>query len=296
MVLVHVQPRALLRALACNPRPDDLRQPVDVHGAHAESRVDLAAHPFRPRLGAEHGDLQADLVRRHAALGEGLSEGQRVARRAGDHIGAEILDERQLPFGHPSRDWDDRHSQAFAAVVEAEAAGEQAVAVGVVEGHPGLGAGRRERARHDARKDVEVMVGVGDDGGLSGRPRRSGDAPQPFPRHRDAPERVRVAQVVLPREGQRAQFTERVDGREGAQPFELQLLQPLAGHRLEVGLEDHGSVWTITSLTGTAWRISSSISLAREWASASSLFGSSARVRKATSPSSVRRKRSSRGG
>ncbi len=47
-------------------------------------------------------------------------------------------------------------SQALAAVVEAEAAGEQAVAVGVVQGHPGLGAGRRERARHDAREDVEV--------------------------------------------------------------------------------------------------------------------------------------------
>ena len=58
-----------------------------------------------------------------------------------------------------------------------------------------------------------------------------------------------------------------------------------------------GSVWTITSaISGRSRRIRSSISLARECASSSLLVPSSASVRNATSPSSVRRKRSSRGG
>src|SRR6266511_455957 len=58
----------------------------------------------------------------------------------------------------------------------------------------------------------------------------------------------------------------------------------------------YGSVCTITSaISGRSRRIRSSISLARACASASAVPGSRPRVKYASSPSSVRRKRSSRG-
>ena len=75
----------------------------------------------------------------------------------------------------------------------------------------------------------------------------------------------------------------------GPSPLEIGLLR--AEHA-----ESHGSVWTITSaISGCARRMSSSISLARAWASSRRLWPSRPSVRNATRPTSVRRKRSSRG-
>ena len=107
-------------------------------------------------------------------------------------------------------------------------------------------------------------------------------------RHRQAPERICLAQIVLARERQRPDLLERAEVAtdQGAQPPPLDLLQPLARHRLQNRLEDQGSVCTITSETSAALRIRSSISLARACASASALSGSSPSVRKATRPSS----------
>src|SRR5436190_19677681 len=66
--------------------------------------------------------------------------------------------------------------------------------------------------------------------------------------------------------------------------------------RCEHAEAHQGSVWTTTSaMSGRARRMRSSISLARPWASASAVVGSSASVRYATRPSFVRRKRSLRG-
>ena len=78
-------------------------------------------------------------------------------------------------------------------------------------------------------------------------------------RHGEHPEWIRVAEVVFPREGKAAQVGERadvaaLDAREALavqgnpllhvrdecpQALELECLEPLTGHRLELGLEDH---------------------------------------------------------
>ena len=83
------------------------------------------------------------------------------------------------------------------------------------------------------------------------------DADDLVARDREEPERVGVAQVVLARERQQAQVVERArlrcggetlaverdapaeQGDERPQPLELEPAELLAGHRLELGLEDH---------------------------------------------------------
>jgi hypothetical protein len=67
---------------------------------YAEAGVDRRPHRLGPRLGADNGELEADLVRRHAAPVVLLGQGQRVAGSAGDHRRLEIGDEDELTLGH----------------------------------------------------------------------------------------------------------------------------------------------------------------------------------------------------
>jgi hypothetical protein len=232
----------------------------DVRRADAEARVDLCAHVLGPRLGAESREAQADLVRGDAAFLEGLREQQRVTRRAGDQVRAKVLDQRQLPLGHPARDRDDVQAERLASSVQPEASGEEAVAVRVVEGHPRLGACHCQRACVDTGKEIEVITRVADDRGLAGRPGGRVDPGEVAPWDCEHPRRVGVAEIVLAREGQRAEVVEGADAPcvdvreallvqrdtllhsfdERPEPHELDLRALVARHRLERGLEDHG--------------------------------------------------------
>jgi hypothetical protein len=261
VVLVDVQAVACLDALARDARADHLRQPEQVRRPDAQARVDLLPHAFGPRLGAECREAEARLVRRDAALCEGLHERQRVARRARDDVRPQVLDERQLPLSHAARHGHDVHAEAATAVVQAEAAREEPVAVRVVERHAVLGAGHREAAGDDLREEVEISSGVADHGRLPRRARRGVDAGEPLARHREQAEGVGVAQVVLARERQVDQVVRRaqVGGldvgeppavqrhplleppHEPLEPLDLERPQPLPLQRLELGLEDHGA-------------------------------------------------------
>ena len=170
--------------------------------------LDLAAHRLRPGLGAEDADAQLQGGRVDAQLPHRLGHVQRVRRRAGEHGRAEVLEDHDLALGVAARDRDDRRAEPLGAVVHAEPAGEQAVAVGVVDDVAAPDAGARQRAGADLGPGVDVAQRVADDGHLAGRARGGVDAHDVGQRHGEEAERVVVAQVLLRREGQPAQVLE----------------------------------------------------------------------------------------
>ncbi len=105
----------------------------------------------------------------------------------------------------------DRAAQPLRAVVGAQPAGEQAVAVGVVQDVTGPAARGPDAARHDRGPHVEVVAGVADHGGLAGRAGGGVDPDHLFPGDGEHPERVVVTKVGLGGEGQPGQVRELLD-------------------------------------------------------------------------------------
>ena len=95
--------------------------------------------------------------------------------------------------------------------MKAQAAGEQAIAVGVVDHHAGPDAGHRHRPGHQLGPRVEVGLGVTDDRGLAVGAARRVHAHDLLAGNREQPERIALAQVVLDEERDLAQVLERGD-------------------------------------------------------------------------------------
>ncbi len=208
VVLPHVEAVLRLDAFVGDSWADHLREAVDVDGVHVEARLDLAAHLLRPRLGAEDPDLERRAPRVDALTLELVDDCEHVRRRDHDHVGLEVDDQPHLALGHPARDRHDRAAQALGAVVRAESAGEEAVAVCDVHDVPAPAAGGADRPRADVGPRVDVMRRVADDRRQAGRPARGVHADDLLARHREHPERIVLAQVVLRREREPAQVVE----------------------------------------------------------------------------------------
>jgi hypothetical protein len=138
-----------------------------------------------------------------------VGDGEHVARRDHDDLRLEVGDELHLALGHAAAERDHGEPEPLRAVVRAEAAGEQAVAVGVVHLVAGPRAGGAHRARHHVAPGVEILRGVADDGRLAGRARRGMDTHHLFHRHREQAERIGVAQVRLATERKPREVLER---------------------------------------------------------------------------------------
>ena len=145
------------------------------------------------------------------AVGHRVGDREQVARRAQDRVGLEVADELHLARGLPARHRDDGRAELLDAAVRAEAAGEEAVAVGVVHLHARADAAAAERSGDQRRPAVEVALRVADDGRPAGRARRGVDARDLLHRHGEHAERVGLAQVLLRREGQLRDIVERAD-------------------------------------------------------------------------------------
>src|SRR6185369_7257664 len=117
---------------------------VDVDRVDARPLFHLGAHLFGPRLGAEDADLQARRPRIQALLRELVDDRQHVRRRHHDQPGPEVVDELYLTRRHAAGDRDDGAAEPLGTGVRAEAAGEQAVAVGVVQAVARPAAGRAD--------------------------------------------------------------------------------------------------------------------------------------------------------
>ena len=169
------------------------------------------AHGLGPGLGAEAAVAQRELAQIDAHAGRDLGDVERVGRRRAEDARAEILHQRHLPLGGAARDRNGGEAEPLGAVVEAEPAGEQPVAIGIVEDVAGPGAHAGERARHQVRPEIEIGLGVADHGRLAGRARGGMQPQQVLARHGEQAERISVAQVGLDRERQARDVGERLD-------------------------------------------------------------------------------------
>ena len=216
MILPDVQAVLGLDALVRDARAHHLGQPVDVDRMHVEGIFDLAAHRIGPRLGAEDADLERALGRIDALRAELVEDRQHVARRHGDQVGREIDDQLDLALGHAARHRDRDAAELLGAVVHAEPAGEQPVAVGVVDLHAGPAAARVDAARADVGPGADVEPGVADHGRLAGGAGRRMDAHDLVHRHGEHAVRIVGAQVVLAGEGKFARGRRAASGRPDA--------------------------------------------------------------------------------
>jgi len=121
------------------------------------------------RLGAEQADAQTGLIGLNALTLHLVGDGEHVRRRAADDGWLEILDELYLLLGLAAGHRNDGAAERLSAVVRAEAAGEQAVAIGVEDDVVGAGAGGAHRTRHQPRPGVDILLRIADDGRLARR-------------------------------------------------------------------------------------------------------------------------------
>ena len=92
--------------------------------------------------------------------------------------------------------------------MEAQAPGEETVAVGILHDVAGTHAAGAERPAHHFRPDVQVPARVRDHGRLASGPGGGVDAHDLVHRHREQPERIGSAEVRLRRERQPAEIVE----------------------------------------------------------------------------------------
>ncbi len=200
MILPAVQARLLDVTFAGDARAHHFRKAVNVHRRDAELILERAAHRFAPRLGPEYADAQRQLPQIDAHCAGDLGDVERIRRGRAQHIGREVAQQHHLPLGAAPGNRHHGASQPLGAVMGAEPAGEQPVAVGVVHDVSRHHAGARERTRHQLAPAVEVAAGVADDGRLAGGAGGGVQTQQLPAGHGEHAEWIGVAQVGLRRE------------------------------------------------------------------------------------------------
>ena len=190
-----------LDALRRDAGADDLRQAVDVDGLDPEPLLDLAPHLLGPGLGAEEADAQFDVLEAHLHLAGHVIDIEGKGRRGAQDRAAEIQHEHDLLLRVAAGDGDDRRADALRAVMGAQAAGEQAVPVGVLDDVLARRARGGERARHHIGPEVDIVPVVGDDRGLARGARGGMDADDVLEGFGEEPVGIVVAEIDFFREG-----------------------------------------------------------------------------------------------
>ena len=175
-------------------RPHYFGQAIDVDGVDAGARFDFRTHGVRPRLGAEDAHLQRRFSRIETLAREFLDDVEHVRRRDHDDRWLEILDQLHLLFRLAARHRDDGAAQAFGTVMRAQAAREQAVAVGDMHHVARAAAAGTDRARHHVGPGIDVVLRVANHRCLARGAARRVDAHHLLARHGKQTERIIVAQ------------------------------------------------------------------------------------------------------
>ena len=193
----------------------------------------------RAALAAE--DAVPQLVRRKRvfALAHHLAQIDRIRRRRHKAGHTEVTQHHKLLFAVARRRRDDRRPEFLQPVVQAERAGEQAVAERNLDDVRIRHAGRRTQPRHIVRPVVEVVLRVRADGRLARRARGGVDAHDIFHRARQHAERVVVADVVLRRKRYVLDVRKRLDLIARGNPRGLQAL--VVKRHVVVAVVDHAA-------------------------------------------------------
>src|SRR5690606_38328879 len=121
----------------------------------------------------------------------------------------EVDEQLDLPLGLAAAEGDDRQAESLGAIVGAQSAREEPVAVADMDDIVGAGPRRADRASDDVRPGIDVARGIADHGGLAGRAARCVDANDLFAVQRKHPEGIVGPQVRLGSEPELAQVVER---------------------------------------------------------------------------------------
>ena len=193
-----------------NAGAHDFGQAVNVRRGDAELVLDFPAHFLGPRFGAENAEAEGQVLDVDPDFEARVMEMQGVGRRTAEHGRAEVAHELDLTLGRAAGHGDDGRAEAFRAVVCAEAAGEQAVAVGNLHDVIGGGSGRGQRAGGAFGPRFNIALGVSYHGGLAGGSAGGMDALDHFHRDGEQPVRVVVPHVLLQGKGKEFQIVQRL--------------------------------------------------------------------------------------
>ena len=161
----------------------------------------------------------AVLARIDALALELVGDRQHVGGRHQHHARAELADQLDLPLAEAARHRHHRAAQPLGAVVRAQPAGEQAVAVGVVDDVARPRPAGVERARHQVGPQIDVARRVADHRRPPRRAARGMDAHALLARDGEHAEGIGVAQVGLRGEGKApAGLPAGADRRDGCRP------------------------------------------------------------------------------
>ena len=155
-------------ALKAHAGAGDLGKAVDVVGVDAEQFLDLLAHLLCPGFGAKAAGLELEVGHGDARLADGLAQIQGVGGRAAEHGGAQFLDHHDLALGVAAGHGDDRGPQPARALMRAEAAGEEAVAVGDLDDVVRAAARGGDAARHQFGPDIHIVLRIAGNDGMAG--------------------------------------------------------------------------------------------------------------------------------
>ena len=206
----------------------NLGQAVNIHRVDVQPLFQIGAHGSRPGFSAEDSHPQSQFTAIDTLAFQFVGDTEHIRGRDHDDIGVKVLDELRLFFRLPAGHGDNGAPHQLAAVVGAQTAGEQAVAVGHVNFVFVIAPCSPDGARHDPAPGVDILTGITYHHRFAGGATGSMDAHHVIRGHGEHAERVVIPHVMLVGEWEFAQVGKLLQvGRMGASRIEF---LPVARH------------------------------------------------------------------